>query len=103
MEHVAGIMASGLTPAHHLRGAAQNREPSAKVGQWPAFSKALAAPRQVHALVRPLLSRRSRVVTEAERQGPTVNTTQRVYDIESQRSREIAIARRVRGEEPGRR
>ena len=41
-----------LTPAHHLRGAAQNRELSAKVGQISAQSKAVAAPRLVHALVR---------------------------------------------------
>ena len=41
-----------LTPAHHLRGAAQNKDLSAKVGQTSALSKALAAPRLVHALVR---------------------------------------------------
>ncbi len=41
-----------LTPAHHLRGAAQNRDLSAKVGQIPARGKSVAAPRLVHALVR---------------------------------------------------
>jgi hypothetical protein len=42
----------GLTPAHHLRGAAQNKQPSGKLGPFPVPSKALAAPRLVHALVR---------------------------------------------------
>jgi hypothetical protein len=43
-----------LTPAHHLRGAAQNRELSAKVGHISAQSGTVAAPRLLHALVRPL-------------------------------------------------
>jgi hypothetical protein len=41
-----------LTPAHHLRGAARNSDLSAKVGQMLVRSKAMAAPRLVHALVR---------------------------------------------------
>ncbi len=40
-----------LTPAHHLRGAEQNRDLSAKVGRFSALSKPTAAPRLVHALV----------------------------------------------------
>ncbi len=41
-----------LTPVHHLRGAAQDRELSAKGGQISAPSETRAAPRLVHALVR---------------------------------------------------
>ena len=46
----------GLTPAHHLRGAAQNVELFAKVGQLSPQRKARTAPRLVHALVRQRLS-----------------------------------------------
>ncbi len=41
-----------LTPAHHLRGAAQNGRLSAKMEPLSAPSRAVAAPRLVHALVR---------------------------------------------------
>jgi hypothetical protein len=42
-----------LTPAHHLRGAAQNRALSAKLVKISVQSKVVAAPRLVHALVSP--------------------------------------------------
>jgi len=44
---------SSLTPAHHLRGAAQNKDLSAILDHMLVRSTALAAPRRVHALVRP--------------------------------------------------
>jgi hypothetical protein len=50
----------GLTPAHHLRGAAQNTGLSGKAPPMSTMKRSVAAPRQVHALVRPHCVSRSR-------------------------------------------
>jgi hypothetical protein len=70
-----------LTPAHHLRGAALNGGLSAKVGKISAQSKAVAAPRLVHALVSPLPWKAHRQLP-AERQGQ-----QRVTSVVQTRAR----------------